>query len=419
MHAEFSVTEARSREEVELSYERRFGVGSGRLSRLLQLPIEARASGALVWAQDGREYIDMGGFGVFFLGHRHPAVTAAVRQQLDQMPLSTRLFLSVPLANAADALAAAAPDGLDRVAFVSSGAEAVELGLKLAYAAGARRFISARGGFHGKTTGALSMTSNDRFRQPFAGLLREPNFVSFGEVDALAAALHSTERAAVLLEPIQGEGGVIVPPDGYLAAVRELCDAHDAILILDEVQTGLGRTGEWWAADREAVVPDILLAGKALGGGVSPVAAVVASAGSFVALERDPLVHSTTFGGNPLAMSAVLATLSVIQSDGLVERAHDLGGYLKQGLKLALAPLRDVVRDVRGVGLLLAVEFSEPFLGVAFISALLDAGVISSYSLSAETVVRLTPPAIMSEAEVDRGLAAVADAADAVVATYL
>ncbi len=302
--------------------------GMAMLAELMEAHVEVRSEGTRIWDEAGTEYLDCGGYGVFILGHRYPRVVAAVRDQLDRHPMSSRVLLNGELAHAAEQLARVAPDGLEYVFFTNSGAEAAELAIKLARVNGRRRLISTHGGFHGKTNGALSVTGKAMFRDPFQPGLADVSFVAFDDVDALEAELAAGDRAAVILEPIQAEGGVIIPADGYLQAVRELCDRHGALLILDEVQTGLGRLGSWWGADRAGVVPDILLVGKGLSGGVVPVAAVVATPDAYRTISEDPLLHSSTYAGNPLAMSAASAAITALEEDDIIPRARALGARL-------------------------------------------------------------------------------------------
>jgi putrescine aminotransferase len=378
------------------AYRRHVNGGQAKLARLLGLPTETTAEGPLVVDGAGREYLDCGGYGVFLLGHRHPAVVAAVRGQLDRQPLSTRLFLSPPLARAATLLSEVAPAGLERVTFTNSGSEAVELALKLGRAGGRRRLVATRGGFHGKTLGALSATGRDRYRAPFEPLLADVVHVPYGDAAALEEALTGGPPATVILEPVQGEGGVRLPPDGYLAEARRACDRWGALMVVDEVQTGLGRLGRWWGVDREAVRPDVLLAGKVLGGGVMPVGAVVATPEAYGPLDDEPLLHSSTFAGNPLATAAAAATLGVLRSEGLVERAAALGAELQQIVREGVAALPpDVVREVRCRGLMVGIEFVRPHHAALFLEEMLDERVIVSYSLNADAVARLTPPAVL------------------------
>jgi putrescine aminotransferase len=377
------------------------------------LSVEARSAGALVYDDVDRAFLDCGGFGVFLVGHCHPAIVGAAREQLERHPLATRTLLSAELARAAEALARVAPKGLDYVFFANSGAEAVEAGLKLARLNGKRRLLSMRDGFHGKTMGALSVTGRPFFQDPFRPLLPDVTMLAYGDLDALDGALSSD--SCVIVEPIQAEGGVIVPPAGFLAGVQELCRGHGAMLILDEVQTGMGRLGAWWGADREGVVPDVLLVGKGLSGGVVPVSAMVASEAAFSELNRDPFLHTSTFGGSPLACAVAKASIEVIEREGLVARAAELGGRIMSSIEPILAATgEDVVADVRGVGLLIGIEFADEGLTGEFLFELLERRVLVSNSLNSNRVLRLTPPAVMSDSELDWLVSAVEESADAV-----
>jgi putrescine aminotransferase len=264
-------------------YRRNVNRGMGKLLGLLGADLETSASGCYVFDQEGRRYLNAGGFGVFLLGHCHPVVIAAVQEQLHCMPLATRLLVDPRLPRAAQALVAVAPPGLEYVLFTNSGTEAVEAALKIARVSGYRHTIASTGGYHGKTLGALSVSGRPRYRDPFMPLLGEVTFVAFADIGEMRSALAaSTAPTCVILEPVQAEGGVHVPPQGYLRAVKDLCSEFGAILIVDEIQTGLGRLGSWWGCTPEGVQPDILLVGKILSGGVVPVAAVVTRSELFV-----------------------------------------------------------------------------------------------------------------------------------------
>ena len=382
------------RDRVLDRYTKHVNSSLARLARLTASPVELAASGSKVFGSDGHTYLDCGGFGVFLLGHCHPRVVEAVRAQVMRNPLATRLFLNPELAEAAEALAGVAPPGLEYVFLTNSGAEATEVGLKLARLAGKRSVIAAHGGFHGKTMGALSVTGRPQYRQPFAPLLPDVTFVPFGDVDALRARLAAD--CAVLLEPVQAEGGVRVPPEGYLRAVRAACDEVGAVLVLDEIQSGMGRLGAWWGADLAGVVPDVLLTGKVLGGGVMPVGGVVATEAMFAPLNADPLLHSSTFAGNPLAAAAVTATIGAIESEGLVERTRELGPQVRGLAEDAVGRhCPHLVTEVRGEGLLVGIEFVSSDVATEFLMGLLDEQVIPSYSLNSSNVLRLTPPAVL------------------------
>jgi putrescine aminotransferase len=373
-----------------------------RVLKLLGAPQELSSAGSVVTAADGARYLDCGGYGVFLHGHCHPVVVEAVVEQVRRHPLATHALFEPTIARAARDLSAIAPDRLDYVFFTNSGAEAVELGLKVARANGRRRVISTQRGYHGKTTGALSVTGKAGYREQFLPLLPLVEFVDYGDAAAMERALAAGGPAAVIVEPIQGEGGVRIPPPGYLRAVRGLCDRHGGLLLMDEVQTGLGRTGRMWGCDAEGVVPDVLLVGKILSGGVIPVGAMVTSAELYEPFNRDPLLHSSTFGGSPVAAAAASAAIAVLRDEDLVGRSATLGRRLL-GLIGAVAAEhgRGIVGEVRGRGLLIGLEFTSASLAADVMSELLSRRVLTSYTLNSHEVLRLTPPATLTEEEID------------------
>ncbi|MGW5021967.1 aspartate aminotransferase family protein [Streptomyces cacaoi] len=389
--------------EIARLYKRHLSRGRGKLGEMFGGQVEVASAGSLVRTEDGREYLNCGGYGVFLAGACHPRIVAAVEQQLRTHPLATRLLLEPRAAHAAAALTRVAPAGLERVHFTNSGAEAVETALKLARSRGHRRIVSTSGGFHGKTLGALSATGKPLYRDPFTPLLPDTTHVPYGDADALRETLGAdASDAVVIVEPVQSEAGVLVPPEGYLKEVAAACTASGAFFVLDEVMTGLGRLGEWWGADREDVTPDVLLVGKALSGGVVPVAAAVATAEAFAAFDRDPFLHTSTFSAAPLAMAAAEAAIGIIADEGLVKRAAVLGGRILTALRATVARhCPHLVREVRGLGLLIGIEFDEAGLAGEFLLELLAHGVIANHSLNAHTVVRLTPPAVLDEPELD------------------
>jgi len=292
--------------------------------------IEWEGQGSIIRDVHGRSFIDcLGAYGVSTLGIRHPEVVAAVQAQLARSPLHTQELLDPLRAIFAESLALVTPPGITRSFFCNSGAEAIEAAMKLAMWSTRRySFIAADNAFHGKTLGALSLMGKERFRAPFEPALIECARVPFGDAAALAAALDAADPkpAAVVLEPIQGEAGAIVPPDEYLPAVRELCDRHGVLLIMDEVQTCLGRTGAMFAVDHWGVVPDIMTLGKGLGGGVMPIGAVMGTPDVWAVWDANPFVHSNTFGGNPMACAAGIAGLHVVVRDDLNGRPRALVG---------------------------------------------------------------------------------------------
>ncbi|HEV7241677.1 MAG TPA: aminotransferase class III-fold pyridoxal phosphate-dependent enzyme [Thermoanaerobaculia bacterium] len=390
------------RRDVILRHRKHVNKGMGRLADLMGTHIEVRSAGNYVWDERGEKYLDCGGYGVFTLGHCHPAVVKAVTEQLGRLPLSTRSLVNPEVAAAAEALSATAPAGLDYVYFGNSGTEATEAAIKLACLNGKTSLISTHGGYHGKTLGALSVTGRLTYRAPFASLLAPADFVRFGDADELGAALsRAGSSACVILEPVQAEGGVIIPPAGYLREVERLCRHHGAFLILDEIQTGLARLGTWWGMDHESIVPDLLLVGKALGGGVVPVSAMVASNAAFEKLNQAPILHTSTFSGSPLATAAVRATVETMKDENVVPLANALGETLFAQLGFLRGPRYSrIIRELRGRGILIGIEFESEFLAGDFMIEMLKKNVVVSYSLNAHRVVRLTPSAFLNEADV-------------------
>jgi putrescine aminotransferase len=405
--------------DVDGLYRRHVSAGRARLGAILGGQVEVASRGAIVTDAIGDEYLNCGGYGVFLLGHCHPVILDAVCRQAGGHPLTTRLFLDGSQALAAQALASVAPEGLDKVYFATSGADAVEAALKLARLHGKRRVVSAAGGFHGKTFGAISVSGNPTLREPFQPLVPGVTNVPFGDADAMAGVLAAAPgECCVIVEPIQAEGGVNMPPQGYLRAVADACREYDALLIIDEIATGLGRVGSWWACDQHDVVPDVMLVGKPLSGGIVPVSAIVATEEAFAPLDRDPFIHSTTFSASPIAMAAASATIDVLIKERVPERSAELGRTLLGGLSDALANAKSAgaVRDVRGVGLLIGIEWAAPELAGDFELELVKRRVIPNHCMNQHGVVRLTPPAILSDAEVAWVLTAVEESANAVTA---
>lgn len=375
--------------------------------------IEWRATGPNTLIDtNGKEYLDcLGGFGIFNVGHRNPTVVKAVEQQLAKQPLHSQELLDPLRALLAKMLANLAPGDLKYCFFGNSGTESVEAAIKLAKAYqsphGKTAFIATNGGFHGKSLGALSATSKAVFRKPFAPLVPGFRHVPFGDLEAMRDALYASLNtgdgvAAVILEPIQGEGGVILPPADYLPGVRKLCDEVGALLIIDEVQTGMGRTGKMFACEHSGVVPDILCLAKALGGGVMPISATLASEKVFSVLFDNPFLHTTTFGGNPLACAAGIAAVNVLLEERLPEQAARVGAYLLQGLQDLAADYPDLIVTVRGQGLLQAIEFQHNQLGYQFSKGMFDAGILVAGTLINAKTVRIEPPLTFTEPLIDR-----------------
>jgi putrescine aminotransferase len=390
-------------EEILRLYRAHLSKGRATLAELFGTHMEVASQGAWLTTSDGERFLNAGGYGVFIMGARHPVVMEEVRRQLETHPVATRILLEPTVARAAEALVSVAPEGLDRVHFALSGAEAVETALKLARAGGRKRTVSMKGGYHGKTLGALSATAKEVYQAPFRPLIPDVVHLPFGDIDALRAELsqHPGE-VCVILEPVQGEGGVIVPPKGYLKQVEETVREFDGFLVLDEVQTGFGRLGEWWGLDAEGVLPDVLLAGKALGGGVVPVSAAIATRKAFRPFDKDPYVHTATFSGQPLLMAAVQGTVRAIREEELVPRARELGARLLPRItEIARRNIPDLVVDVRGQGLLIGVELVEPGLAGELLIELFNHGVVANHSMNGSSVVRFTPPAILTDRDVE------------------
>jgi acetylornithine/N-succinyldiaminopimelate aminotransferase len=343
--------------------------------------------GCYVWDEDGRRYLDLlGGLAVNVLGHGHPALVAAVTDQLQALGQVSNFFATPPQVGLAERLLSLTGGADGRVFFTNSGTEALEAAFKIARRTGRPKIVAAEGGFHGRTMGSLALTGKVAIREPFEPLPGGVVHVPFGDPEALAAAVDA-DTAAVVLEPIQGEAGVQVPPAGYLEAARQVTSRHGALFVLDEVQTGLGRTGEWFAYQHDGVVPDVVTLAKGLGGGF-PVGACVAFGAAASLL--GPGTHGSTFGGNPVAAAAALAVVDTVEREALLDDVGKVGDRLWRGVESLRDPL---VAGVRGRGLLLAIELTAP-VAVPAAAAALDAGFIvnpvSTYAL------RLAPPLVLS-----------------------
>lgn len=376
-----------------------------RFMKVAGAPVEVRARGCRVWDHTGKSYLDFcGGYGVFTLGHMHPKVVDAVRRQLEYMALSTRVFFNEQMASLAKALADLAPGDLKISFFSNSGTEAVEAALKLARLSTKRvHIVSTQNAYHGKTMGSLTATGRDVFKDSFAPLVPEFEHVPFGDLEALDRAL--PRAAAFIVEPIQCEGGVVIPPAGYLRGVRELCDKHGALFIADEVQTGLGRTGYLWGVDAEGVVPDVMTIAKGLSGGVIPIGATISKTDVWMrAFGKSPLMHTSTFGGNPLACTAGLAALEVLAEERLVDRSREMGEYILERAREVRSRHPGVVADVRGRGCVVGVELTSEGYGGVIIPECLRLGMTAAYTLNQQKVIRLEPPLVVTKAEIDEAM---------------
>ncbi len=376
--------------------------------------VEVSAAGSWVTGASGRRYLDFGSYAVNLLGHGHPHVVAAVEEQLRRLPGSSRAFPSDVNARAAEAIAGIAPTGLTKVMLLNSGAETVEAAIKLSRAATGRTPVChLEGSFHGKTLGALSLTDAACLREPFRPLLAEVVRLSRSHSRAAANVIRGLRPAAVFVEPIQGEGGVFELGAEYLRELRLACDDAGALLVFDEVQCGLGRCGSLWAGAEAGVVPDILLAGKALGGGVMPVSALIATPAAFAPFDRDPLLHTSTFGGNPLASAAALAVVEVVTGDAVPEKARRLGRALRPILEDLIDAWPALFAAVSGRGLLLGLHCLRAEVAGLFIRNALAEGLLLTPCLTSPAVCRLTPSAYVSDGELAFAGAALTAAARA------
>ena len=354
-----------------------------------------KGKGSLVWDSNGKEYIDcVGGNGVCLIGHSHPKLISAIHTQAEQLITSAYLFYNEQRAILAEKLAKLTPNPLETVFFSNSGAESVECALKLARkATGKKDIVAMKKGFHGRTFGALSATWNPKYRTPFQPLVPGFTHVPFGDIKAIKDAV-TDETAAIITEAVQGEGGVILPPEGFLPDLRDLCDAKNILLIIDEVQTGLGRTGSFLACQHWNVVPDILCLAKGIAGGI-PLGATIASQELFKKLKTGE--HYSTFGGNPLACAAANATLDIIQGEKLVERSKKMGEYFLKKLEDDVKSLR-IVRELRGLGLILALDLRLKHK--EYVLKALEKGLL--LLTSGSTTIRILPPLNIPQELIDQ-----------------
>src|SRR5438874_6287815 len=357
--------------------------------------LEWTGEGSIVRDLLGREWIDcLGGYGSYDLGIRNPEVLAAVRAQLDRNPMPTQELLDPFKGMLCRLLAKISPGELTNAFICNSGTEAIEGAMKIArVATGRKGFVAADGAFHGKTLGALSLMIKSAFREPVEPQLGPVYRYPFGDADAAERVLreHGAEIAAVVIEPIQGEAGAVVPPDDFLPRLRAACDEAGALLIADEVQTGLGRTGKLWAVDHWDVEPDIVCVAKSLGGGVMPVGAIIGRARVWRTLEPNPFLHTSTFGGNPLACAAAIASLHVILRDKLWEDAARKGARIMSGLEDLRVRYPKVLSRAQGKGLLIGMVFPDNETGYKVSSELFRRGVLVAGTQIAATTVRIEP----------------------------
>lgn len=355
-----------------------------------------RGEGAILYDVNGRAYIDcMGGYGVSLVGHCHPKVVKAIKEQCGRLIACHGSLYNDKRAELLEKIAKIAPKGLNKIFLSNSGAESVECAIKAAVKyTGKHEIISMVRGFHGKTLGALSATWNPKYREPFKKIVNKNfKFAPFGNLERVEEAI-TDDTAAVIVEPIQGEGGVHVAPQGFLEGLRKICDEHEIVLIFDEVQTGFGRTGRMWASEHWNVKPDIMCVAKAMGGGL-PIGATIAREDIMDSLKVGE--HTSTFSGNPLACAAACATIDVIIEENLIERARILGDAFMRALQAMVDEFR-VLREVRGLGLMIGLEARIDIYNVLLES--IKRGVILLYS--GRNIIRFLPPLVISREQLNR-----------------
>ena len=362
----------------------------------------------------GTRFIDcLGGYGVYTAGHRNPEIVKAVEAQLSRYALHSQELVDPLRGYLAQLVAMITPGDMQYAFFCNGGAEAVEMALKLArLASGKHYFISMVDGFHGKSMGAVSCTGKADYRTPYLPIIQGVQHVEFGNAEAVETAIRNLiavgeSVAAVIVEPIQGEAGIIVPPDDYLPKLREICDRYDVFLILDEIQTGMGRTGTLWACEAHDVVPDILTYGKAFGGGVMPITGIAARPHLWVdELKDNPwILGSPTFGGNPLACAAAIAAIKFTVENDLPRQIAEKGAYLMDKL-IALKEKHRILVDVRGKGLLVGLEYPTEEIGWEVSKGLFKRGVLTGGTLNNAKVNRIEPPGIISYESLDKVVSA-------------
>jgi putrescine aminotransferase len=360
--------------------------------------LEWSGKGSILCDLLGREYIDcLGGYGIFSAGVNHPKIVKAVTDQIQRMALNSQELLEPWRAALAKVLAQVTPGDLQNSFFINNGTDAIEGAIKLTRLYTRRStFISTLGGFHGKTLGSLSLMGKASFREPFQSGLQDVRFVPYGDADALEDEFRRCDAvgvqiAGVVLEPVQGEAGGVVPPDDYLRRSRELCTRYGALLIADEIQTGMGRTGKLWGVDHWNVVPDIMCVGKSIGGGVMPLSACISTAKIWEVMIPNPIIHSTTFGGNPLACAAGLAAIEVTLEEDLPGQAAVKGEFLLRELGCLQQKYPQVLKEAHGKGLLIGMEFPAQEIGWQVASGLFKRGVLVAGTYSKAEVIRIEP----------------------------
>ena len=368
----------------------------GNLYQRFPVTIE-KALGSHVWDTNNNEYIDcMGGYGVALVGHRNERVVNAIKSQIEKVITVHSSFYSKTREEFLQTLIDIAPKGLSQVHLNNSGAESVEAGIKFARKfTGRKGMVAMKGSYHGKSMGALSLTFNPKYRESFQPLVEKVTFSPYGDIDALQTAVDK-DTAFVILEPIQGESGIHVPPNGFLQDVRKICDENGSLLVFDEIQSGLGRTGSMWASEHWETTPDIMCLAKGIAGGV-PMGVTIVKPDILSVMKKGE--HSSTFGGNPLACAAGTATLQALTQDGLVENAKNMGEKFLRGLN-DLKSKHKIIREVRGKGLMIGVELKFEVKDILMEG--IKKGLLLLYS--GRNILRLLPPLVISDEDVTKSL---------------
>jgi LysW-gamma-L-lysine/LysW-L-ornithine aminotransferase len=368
----------------------------GNLYQRFPVTIE-KGVGAHVWDVDGKEYIDcMGGYGVALVGHKNQRVNDAIKEQIDKIITVHSSLYNKTREEFLKTLIGLAPKGLTQVHLNNSGAEAIEAAMKFARKfTGKKGMVAMKGSYHGKSFGALSLTFNPKYRKAFAPLVEKVSFASYGDMESLRSVIDD-DTAFVILEPIQGESGIIVAPEGFLQEVRKLCDEKGILLIFDEIQAGLGRTGRLWACDHWNTAPDILCLAKGIAGGV-PMGATLTRPDILASISKGE--HSSTFGGNPISCAAGTAALKAITEDGLIENSDKMGKLFKEGLE-KLKEKHSMIREIRGKGLMIGIEMKFEVKDI--LMGLIKKGVLMLYS--GRNILRILPPLVISEDDVTKVL---------------
>jgi len=368
----------------------------GNLYQRFPVTIE-KGVGAHVWDVDGKEYIDcMGGYGVALVGHKNQRVNDAIKEQIDKIITVHSSLYNKTREEFLTLLISLAPKGLTQVHLNNSGAEAIEAAMKFARKfTGKKGMVAMKGSYHGKSFGALSLTFNPKYRKAFAPLVEKVSFASYGDMESLRSVIDD-DTAFVILEPIQGESGIIVAPEGFLQEVRKLCDEKGILLIFDEIQAGLGRTGRLWACDHWNTAPDILCLAKGIAGGV-PMGATLVRPDILASISKGE--HSSTFGGNPISCAAGIAALKAITEDGLIENSDKMGKLFREGLE-KLKEKHSMIREIRGKGLMIGIEMKFEVKDI--LMGLIKKGVLMLYS--GRNILRILPPLVISEDDVTKVL---------------